>query len=104
MYRTPSHQSSEEYALPSGEALLAATLALMTGHVQTDSSGHQALFGKKIVANLEQLAKDPQLSPGFKRLLVALRDRWLVQGHPTTRHLDPHADAPAWHASPTVLQ
>ncbi len=104
MYRSPSHQSSEEYALPSGEALLAATLALMTGHVQTDSSGHQALFGKKIVANLELLAKDPQLSPAFKRLLAALRTRWLMQGHSATQHLDPQSDSPAWHASPTVLQ
>ena len=44
--------SAEEYSMPCAEALLASTLALMTGYVQACCDDHRDAMGRKIVANL----------------------------------------------------
>ena len=69
---------TEEYTMPRTEALLAATMALMTGHAQSgsDTAINREALAHKIGANLAALSGDPLLSPGFQCLLWALRSRW----------------------------
>jgi hypothetical protein len=77
----------EEHELPSVEAMLAGTLALMTGYSQAlqaelDPRGRVAL-GDKIAANLALLLEHPLLSCGFREVLNGLRQRWLAMGECT---------------------
>lgn len=67
----------EEYVLPSVDALMAGTLALMTGYAQAPADGvHRSLMGKKLVSNLFFLAQHPQVSPTMRCMLGNLRTRW----------------------------
>lgn len=65
--------------LPSAEALLAGTLALMTGHAQQPDSGLRTLMARKIVSNLLSLSGHPHLSGGFQRTVTNLRASWQAQ-------------------------
>jgi hypothetical protein len=93
----------EEHELPSLEAVLAGTLALMTGYSQAlqaelDPGGRVAM-GDKIGANLALLLDHPQLSAGFRRVLGSLRERWLAMGECTRAAAAGHeraAHAPRW--------
>ena len=71
---------SDEHELPSLEAVLAATLALMTGYsqaLQADLHPQQRLLmGAKIGSNLELLADHVGLSESFHRIVLGLRARW----------------------------
>jgi len=90
-----------EMELPCAEALLAGTLALMTGHAQACCENHRGLMNRKIVAQLGLLAEHPVLSPAFRTALWNLRTHWqilLERGHP------PAPDTRLWHASPGVVQ
>ena len=73
---------TEEHELPASEAVLAATLALMTGYSQALQAdlhpGQRLLMGAKIGRNLELLADHPALSDGFQRIVLGLRARWQV--------------------------
>ena len=70
----------EEHELPSVEAVLAGTLALMTGYSQTlqaELHPQQRLsMGEKIGAHLSLLIDHPQLSLGFRQVLLGLQTRW----------------------------
>jgi hypothetical protein len=72
---------NEEYALPSLEAVLAGTLALMTGYSQAlqadQSPGPRVLMGVKIGRNLDLLSDHPAVTDAFRRVLAGLRQRWL---------------------------
>ncbi len=46
MHSTPASHHNEEYTMPSAEALLAGTLALMTGHVQASCCAPRADGGQ----------------------------------------------------------
>jgi hypothetical protein len=94
----------EEYLLPGAEALMASTMALMTGHVQSCCPEHRTMMAAKIMANLSCLSADPLLSPGFQTLLWKLRELWSRQGAALPGGLKPVPDAGLWHASPQVLQ
>jgi hypothetical protein len=76
--------ADEEYRLPCAEALLAGTLALMTGHAQACCSNQRHLMAKKIGTNLSQLAEHPQLLPQFRAMLWNLGKHWqaLMQQSP----------------------
>lgn len=65
--------------LPPAEALLAGTLALMTGHAQQADSGLRTLMARKITSNLVSLSAHPHLSGGFQRTLANLRASWQSQ-------------------------
>lgn len=65
--------------LPSAEALLAGTLALMTGHAQQSDSGLRTLMARKIASNLFFLSEHPHLSCGFQGTVAKLRAIWLAQ-------------------------
>ena len=70
----------EEHELPCLEAVLAGTLALMTGYSQALQAAlepqHRLSMGMKISENLGLLVDHPQLSLGFRQVLLGLRNRW----------------------------
>jgi hypothetical protein len=78
----------DEDLLPDGPpcaiALLAATLALMTGHAahapaaRVDADTLQRLIARKIVSNLYFPCHHPDLSPGLHRMLGGLHARCSV--------------------------
>jgi hypothetical protein len=104
MQTTPAPQHDEEYTMPCSEALLAGTMALMTGHVQACCGAHREAMAGKIVSNLTALAEDPMLSPDFKTLLWALRQRWQDQVPGTALAQLPACERSLWHASPEAVQ
>lgn len=75
--RTPA---GDEHELPSLEAVLAGTLALMTGYSQALQAAlhpeKRLAMGAKIGWQLEVLAGSAQLSPGFREVLRDLRRHW----------------------------
>ena len=98
--------ADEEYTLPSVEALLAGTLALMTGYAQSARDcPHRPLMARKLVSNLLSLSAHPQLSSPMQVMLANLRTRWQLE-------VESAADAAAaevrptalWHAIPTSVQ
>jgi hypothetical protein len=62
------------------EALLAGTLALMTGYAQACCDSHREAMARKIATNLESLAQAQALSPHFRTMLWNLLARWQPQG------------------------
>ena len=94
----------EEYTLPRAEALLAGTLALMTGHAQACCDNHRGLMSQKIVSNLTQLAQHAPLSPSFKTMLWNLRGRWCEQQERHHGLRAPQTEPSLWHASPSAIQ
>ena len=72
--------SIEEHELPSVEAVLAGTLALMTGYSQALQAEldpqRRVTMGEKIDQQLGLLVEHPLLSSGFRDVLVGLQSRW----------------------------
>lgn len=101
---------TDEHELPSLEALLAATLALMTGYSQALQAElhpqQRLLMGAKIGSHLERLSEHVGLSEGFRRIALGLQARWQLmsactaQSQPRQRAADA---APAC-APPALLQ
>lgn len=70
----------DTYTLPSVEALLAGTLALMTGYAQTDAAcARRVLLARKLACNLGSLAEHPQLSAPMQAVLSRLQGHWLKE-------------------------
>lgn len=76
---SPGESVDEEYEMPCAEALLAGTLALMTGHAQSCCADHRNLMACKVTSNLFVLSQHPLLSPGFQAMLFNLHGRWRQQ-------------------------
>lgn len=98
-----------EYEMPSAEAMLAGTLALMTGHAQSACTRQRGLMAKKIVSNLFFLSQHPSLSPHFKAVADRMRPHWLVLAQSSdvaeTHALHtPTEPQPLWHAAATRVQ
>ena len=97
--------TTEEYSMPCAEALLASTLALMTGYVQACCDDHREVMGRKIVANLQFLSEQTMLTAHFRTLAGNLHARWLQQAGAVD---DTEAAAlpqrVLWHVAPEVLQ
>ena len=87
---------NEEHELPAVEAVLAGTLALMTGYSQALLAElhpeHRVMMGRKIGNNLAALAEHPQLSSPFQAMLGNLQRRWALMASCTAEA------APARHA------
>ena len=64
------------YEMPSADALLAGTLALMTGHAESACDRHKGLMSKKIVSNLFFLAEHPALNPHFRLVVQRMHGHW----------------------------
>ena len=98
--------TDEEYTMPSVEALLAGTLALMTGYAQSAREcPHRPLMAGKLVSNLLYLSAHPQLSPPMQTMLANLRTRWQLEmentGDATAADIAP---TPLWHPVPASVQ
>ena len=76
---TSGAHCDEEYSLPCAEALLAGTLALMTGYVQACCDSHRDAMGRKIAANLQMLADAQGFTPHFRTVVWSLQTRWAQQ-------------------------
>jgi hypothetical protein len=75
-----SSHADEEYCLPPVEALLAGTLALMTGCAQHSGPVCQReLMVGKVVSNLCELSQHPALSAPMRVMLSRLNSRWLME-------------------------
>ena len=91
------HCADEEYVLLTSEALLAGTLALMTGCAQGGAdAGMRELMAGKVVSNLSRLSEHPDLSAPMQRMLGQLITRWV---QPVPREA-----AATWLAAPQSLQ
>jgi hypothetical protein len=119
MSQFPDHGSNDgdtaaadAQGLPPAEALLAGTLALMTGHAQACCEGQRAAMAKKIIANLFMLSRHPAAPPNFKAIAANLHPLWVRLLQPGSEqpqqallpadHLDPHRVL--WHTTPETLQ
>lgn len=96
----------EEYTLPSMEALLAGTLALMTGYAQSARDcPHRAAMARKLVSNLLYLSAHPQLSPPMQIMVANLRTRWQLELEKTAEAVaSPLRPTSLWHPIPTNVQ
>lgn len=102
----PETTADEEYTLPSVEALLAGTLALMTGCAQSARDcPHRACMAQKLVSNLLCLSAHPQLSPPMQTMLANLRTRWQLELEHSAEALAAEiTPTPLWHATPARVQ
>ena len=119
----PDVWSIPDQDMPGGEALLAGTLALMTGIAQGCCDSHHALMIKKVIANLSMLSCHPMASSGFKVTVANLRVFWVrmlaqgdelagtnraeaasSQGEPSHTQLQPELHHTLWHAAPETVQ
>lgn len=96
----------EEYLLPSVDALMAGTFALMTGCAQaTPGCPNRELMVRKLISNLFFLANHPQVAPPMRCMLGNLRTRWqtLLEGTGAPAPREPVPTA-LWHTTPETLQ
>jgi hypothetical protein len=95
----------EQYTLPSVEALMAGTLALLTGYAQSaPDSAHRPLMAKKVVSNLFFLSEHPQLSVPMQTMLSNLRTRWQVEVEKDDPAQSASAPRTLWHVAPEAVQ
>lgn len=91
----------EEYVLPSAEALLAGTLALMTGYAQSEPGHqHRSLMARKLASNLFFLAEHPDISAPMRSMIERLRARWQLVAEADP----PVVPTPLWHRAPEAVQ
>lgn len=102
-----------EYILPRVEAMLAGTLALMTGHAQNGCPNRRMLMALKIRHNLQELQEQDGLSEAFRTVLRRLGHEWgaLAVALPAVAPACPADEAraggaaqPAWLAGSPRLQ
>jgi hypothetical protein len=77
--------AQQEYVMPCAEAMLAGTLALMTGHAQNEEAAQRHLMARKIRSNLFFLAQHPGISPAFRQIVERMHSAWdalLSSPHP----------------------
>ena len=74
--RCETNHPTEEYELPALEAVLAGTLALMTGCAQARCPAQRRQMMDRIVGNMALLGDHPQLSAPFRCAVGKLRCHW----------------------------
>jgi len=67
---------THEYLLAPAEAILAGTLALMTGQAQASCHEARCLMTRRICANLAELGQQPALHPNFRAAVRHLNEHW----------------------------
>lgn len=84
--------------LPCAIGLLAATMALMTGHAdpapgaRVDAATLQRLTARKIVSNLFFLQQHPGLPPGLRQVVRQLHARWVSLAQPAAPGAPAHTE------------
>jgi hypothetical protein len=95
----------EEYVMPSVEALIAGTLALLTGYAQAaPGCEHRPLMAKKLVSNQIFLSGHPDLSPPMRTMLGNMRTRWELEVQRSDGASPPIQPTPLWHNAPKGVQ
>lgn len=85
--------------LPCAVGLLAATMALMTGHAdpapgaKVDAATLQRLTARRIVSNLFFLQQHPGLPPGLRQVARQLHARWVLLAQPAAPGVPAHTEA-----------
>ncbi|HEY9095997.1 MAG TPA: hypothetical protein VIN35_09655 [Hydrogenophaga sp.] len=103
MHTTPLCE--EEYTLPSVEALMAGTLALLTGYAQSaPGCAHRPVMARKLIANLRFLSEHPHLSAPMQTMLGNLRTRWLLELERVGPTGPTSATHGLWHPTPEAVQ
>ncbi len=103
MHNAPCFE--DEYVMPTVEALMAGTLALLTGYAQSaPDCAHRPLMAKKVVSNLFFLSGHPQLSAPMQTMLANLRTRWQLELERDRPLLQPGAPSHLWHGAPEAVQ
>lgn len=78
----------EEPTIPSADAMLAGTVALMTSWAdpcptcKLDSGAQRSLLARKIVSNLFFLQHHPAVGEGLRRVLLQAHGHWVRLAHP----------------------
>ena len=103
---TAVSMQEEEYVMPSVDALLAGTFALMTGYAQmAPECPNRDLIARKLVSNLFYLANHPQVTPNLRCMLGNLRTRWQILLEETVaRGSREPAPTASWHEAHGTLQ
>lgn len=101
MARHETNEASEEYVLPAVEAVLAGTLALMTGCAETRCQVQRRRMMHRIVDNMGMLAARPGLTAPFRCAVDKLRCHWQLLLEDGAGRVEP---APLRHAAPGTLQ
>lgn len=105
MHHGPCEACDEEYTLPPVEALMAGTLALLTGYAQSaPDCAHRPLMAAKLVSNLFFLSGHPDLSGPMRTMLANLRTRWQIEADRHHPPADPSTPTPLWHSAPAGVQ
>ncbi|MDZ4101804.1 MAG: hypothetical protein U1E12_09025 [Hydrogenophaga sp.] len=76
MNTEPELHEDEEHVMPCAEAMLAGTLALMTGHAQSACATQRDLMGRKIRSNLFFMGQHPGLTPNFRTVVQRMHQHW----------------------------
>ncbi len=76
MNTEPELHEDEEHVMPCAEAMLAGTLALMTGHAQSACATQRDLMGRKIRSNLFFMGQHPELTPNFRTVVQRMHQHW----------------------------
>ncbi len=95
--RDTDHNLDDDSAdAPCAIALLAGTLALMTGHAapepgaRVDADTLRRLTARKIVSNLFFLQHHPALPPGLRQVASQLHGRWVMLAQSAGQPLPSH--------------
>lgn len=95
----------EEYLLAHSEALLAGTLALMTGQAQASCREARCLMTHRICANLRELGHHPALTPDFRAAVRRLHEHWCrMEAELSGSSRAPDRAADQWHPPSPRLQ
>ena len=102
---TSPDQDQDYLPTPSAEALVAGTMALMTGFAQSPvQCPHRPLLAKKIISNLYFLGGHPALSKALRATMANLRTRWQLENDAAVQAL-PSSEAKSFHhPAPGALQ
>jgi hypothetical protein len=105
MHHNTCETCDEEYTLPPVEALMAGTLALLTGYAQSaPDCPHRPLMAAKLVSNLFFLSGHPDLSGPMQTMLANLRTRWQLEAERQRPDALAPTPMPLWHAAPAGVQ
>lgn len=100
-------QTDDDVSLPCAEALVASTLALMTGHAQACCAERRTEMARQTASNLLSLAQNPLMSAGFRAMAHNLHARWATPAlaGDVPSPVSPSEQSRAlWHTTPEVIQ
>lgn len=97
---------NDEYIMAAADAMLAGTLALLTGHAQCSCTQQRQLMARKIRSNLFLLAQHPALPPPFRLVVQRLHGHW--NGIVAQSGAEPSLgielpESRLWHAAPDTV-